>query len=167
MTFCQEKVVTSSLSHGRSCAKAALVASQIVRPARSAGIASPFGHAHAAGRTVPGEHHVGVEIDLRKVDDLAVLRRLHLGVQLQLLDHIRDPARAEAFPGEHRAGPRAQHRPHGHFDGARVGGRDDPDAVVRRDAEDVARRLDRGLQLGLADGRSVRAAKRRASKLVE
>ena len=42
-TFCQEKVVTSSLSQGRSMAKAALVASQMVRPSRSAGIQSPFG----------------------------------------------------------------------------------------------------------------------------
>src|SRR6056297_3596195 len=43
MTFCHENVVTSSLSQGRSCAKAALVASQIVSPARSDGIAFPFG----------------------------------------------------------------------------------------------------------------------------
>jgi hypothetical protein len=42
-TFCQEKVVTSSLSQGRSIAKAAEVASHSVRPARSAGIASPEG----------------------------------------------------------------------------------------------------------------------------
>ena len=42
-TFCQEKVTTSSLSHGRSIAKAAEVASQIVSPLRLAGIESPFG----------------------------------------------------------------------------------------------------------------------------
>jgi len=42
-TFCQEKVVTSSLSHGRRCAKAAEVASQIVSPLRSAAIQSPLG----------------------------------------------------------------------------------------------------------------------------
>ena len=41
--FCQEKVTTSSLSKGSAWAKAADVASQIVRPARSAGIQSPFG----------------------------------------------------------------------------------------------------------------------------
>jgi hypothetical protein len=141
-----ELVPGQVLRKGRACRVADRQARAI------AGIASPFGQAHAAGRPVPGEHHVGVEIDLRKIDDLAVLRRLHLGLELQLLDHIRDPARAEAFPGEHRAGPCAQHRPHGHFDGARVGGRDDADAVVRRHAKDLARRLDGGLQLGLADG---------------
>ncbi len=42
-TFCHEKVATSSFGHGRSCAKAALVASQMVRPLRSAGIAEPSG----------------------------------------------------------------------------------------------------------------------------
>ena len=42
-TFCQENVVASSLSQGRSIAKAALVASQIVSPARVAGMALPFG----------------------------------------------------------------------------------------------------------------------------
>ena len=42
-TFCQEKVATSILSHGRSIAKAAEVASQIVRPSRSSAIQSPFG----------------------------------------------------------------------------------------------------------------------------
>ena len=42
-TFCQEKVTTSSLSKGSGCAKAALVASQIVSPARSAAIHSPSG----------------------------------------------------------------------------------------------------------------------------
>ena len=43
MTFCQEKVVTSSLSQGSSCAKAAEVASQIVSPFRSLGMTSPEG----------------------------------------------------------------------------------------------------------------------------
>ena len=42
-TFCQEKVTTSSLAKSRRCAKAAEVASQIVRPCRSAGMKSPFG----------------------------------------------------------------------------------------------------------------------------
>ena len=41
--FCQENVATSSLSHGRSMAKAAEVASQIVSPPRSAAIQSPLG----------------------------------------------------------------------------------------------------------------------------
>ena len=37
-TFCQEKVTTSSLAKSSSCAKAAEVASQMVRPPRSAGM---------------------------------------------------------------------------------------------------------------------------------
>ena len=42
-TFCQEKVTTSSLDQSSRCAKPAEVASQIVRPLRSAGIQSAFG----------------------------------------------------------------------------------------------------------------------------
>ncbi len=42
-TFCQEKVTTSSLSQSRRWAKAAEVASQMVRPSRSAAIQSAFG----------------------------------------------------------------------------------------------------------------------------
>ncbi len=42
-TFCQEKVVTSSLSQGSAIANAAEVASHKVSPARSAAIQSPLG----------------------------------------------------------------------------------------------------------------------------
>ncbi len=41
--FCQEKVATSSFGQSSLCAKAAEVASQMVRPSRSAAIQSPFG----------------------------------------------------------------------------------------------------------------------------
>ncbi len=41
--FCHDQVTTSSLSQGRRIAKAAEVASQIVRPRRSAAIQSPSG----------------------------------------------------------------------------------------------------------------------------
>ena len=43
ITFCQEKVTTSSLSHGMSMAKTAEVASQMVRPSRLSLIQSPLG----------------------------------------------------------------------------------------------------------------------------
>src|SRR3954464_5612399 len=42
-TFCQEKVTTSSFGQSSGCANAADVASQIVRPWRSAAIQSAFG----------------------------------------------------------------------------------------------------------------------------
>ena len=41
--FCQEKVTTSSLGKSSGCANAAEVASQMVRPLRSAAIQSAFG----------------------------------------------------------------------------------------------------------------------------
>ncbi len=79
--FCQEKVTTSSLSQGSACAKAAEVASQIVRPARSAGMLGLGRHPNARGRAVPGEDDVVVEVDLFEVDDVAVggLERAGLG----------------------------------------------------------------------------------------
>jgi hypothetical protein len=108
-TFCQEKVTTSSLSKSRSCAKAAEVASQMVRPSRSAGIEVAVRHAHAGGGAVPGEDHIAVEIDLaRKIRQLAIGRFILRGVELQLLDHVGDPAGAEAFPGHHVDAARAQ-----------------------------------------------------------
>ena len=44
MHFCHEKVTTSRLAHGMSCAKTADVASQIASPFRSAGGAKLGGH---------------------------------------------------------------------------------------------------------------------------
>ncbi len=57
ITFCQLNVVTSNLSQGRSIAKAALVASQIVRPSRSSGIHHRW-NADTRGGAIPCEHNV-------------------------------------------------------------------------------------------------------------
>ena len=142
-TFCQEKVVTSSLSQGRSIAKAAEVASQMVRPCAVGRDGIAIRQAAARGGAVPGEHHVGIEIDGREINDLAIGRHLDHGVQLQLLDHIGDPAFAKAFPGQHfdRAG--TQQRPHRHFDRAGVGTGDDADAVIGRHAQNFAGQVNR------------------------
>jgi hypothetical protein len=85
------------------CAKAAEVASQIVRPARSAGIASPFGT--RTPEVVPFQ----VKTTSRSKSSAPDRRSRHravvtVGVELQLLDHVGDPAGAEAFPGDHLAG---------------------------------------------------------------
>ena len=99
--FCQEKVTTSSLAQSSFCANAAEVASQMVRPSRSAVIQSAFGHAHARGGAVPGEDDVGGRIDLGEIGDFAIAG-VQLGdvLELQLLDDVGDPAFAEGFPGE-------------------------------------------------------------------
>ena len=104
--FCQEKVTTSSLAKSSVCAKAAEVASQIVRPSRSA--CDPVGvrHAHARGRAVPGEDDVGGRIDLGEIR--AVRHRApsidgHV-LELELLGDVGDPAFAEGFPGQHGDG---------------------------------------------------------------
>ena len=97
-TFCQLKVATSILSQGRSCAKAAEVASAMVRPSRSSAIQSPFGHAHARGGAVPGEDDVARRIDRCEVGKLAVGRLEHGRVELELLDRRRSPSPRRSSP---------------------------------------------------------------------
>ena len=78
--FCQEKVTTSSLAQSRSWAKQALVASQMVRPLRSAAMKSPFGT--RTPEVVPFQVNTrsasGRTLD--EVRQLAVGRVEHLGV---------------------------------------------------------------------------------------
>ena len=160
-TFCQEKVTTSSFAKSRRCAKAAEVASQIVRPAAVGRNEIGIRNAHAGGRAVPGEDHVAVEIDRREIGQPAVVRFDDAGIgELELLDDIGDPAGAEALPGDHVDAARAEQRPQRHLDRAGVGGRHDADPVVGRHLQDVAGELDRLLELGLADLGAVRAAER-------
>jgi hypothetical protein len=87
---------------GRSCAKAALVASQMVRPARSAAIASPFGTRTPAGRAVPGEDDIACRN--RWSRDPASRRRAVMILRTSssfscLTTSVTQPA--EAFPGQH------------------------------------------------------------------
>ena len=160
--FCQEKVVTSSLGQSRSCAKAAEVASQIVRPLRSAAIQFGVGNAHARGGAVPGEDDVVVEIDLGEIGQLAVGRLQRARVlELELLDDVGDPAFAEALPRQHVDAARAEQRPQRHLDRAGVGAGRDADAIVGGNAEHFARQVDRVLELGLAELGAMRAAERR------
>ena len=166
-TFCQEKVVTSSLSQGRSCAKAAEVASQSVRPPRSAGITSPEGHAHARGRAVPGEADVVIEIQGPEIHDRAVTGLVHACLDGQLLHGIGHPSGAEAFPCDHLHRALAQHGPHRHLVGAGVRSGHDADAVVGGNAEKRAGILDGLPELRLSDAGAVRAAERRLRKPVE
>ncbi len=66
-------------------------------------------HAHARGRAVPGEDHVTVEIDRGKVGKKAIVGGDLAGAgELQLLHDVRDPARTEAFPGDHVDAARAE-----------------------------------------------------------
>ena len=165
MTFCQEKVVTSSLSHGRSCAKAADVASQSVRPARSAGIAVAVGHAHAGGGAVPCEADVVVVIECGHIDDMAVVGGVHCGVDLELFDNIGDPARAKAFPGHHFGRAFAQAATTWPSRRRRCRRRARCRSGSPR-ARPEFRGSDRWLrQFGFTNGRTVRAAQGRVSKI--
>ena len=123
------------------------------------------GDAHPRGGAVPGEHDVVVEVDLRKVRQLAIGRLQRPRVlELELLDDVGDPALAEAFPGQHVDAARAEQRPQGHFDRAGVGPRRDADAVIARDAEHFARQVDRELELGFGELGAMRASQRRVSE---
>ena len=159
-TFCQEKVTTSSLEKSSSCAKAAEVASQIVSPSRSAAIQSASGT--RTPEVVPFQVKTTSRVlvsTLREVGQLAVRRLDDAGVrELELLDHVRDPALAEALPGQHvdRAG--AEQRPQRHLDRAGVGGRHDADAVIGRHVQHLAGEVDGELQARLAELGAMRAA---------
>ena len=114
-----------------------------VRPVRSAAIQSALGtrtplvvpfqvnRMSLAGRSPP------------RSADLAIIGGAHVGIELQLLDHVGDPAGAEALPGEHGDRPRAEQRPHRHFERAGVGGGDDAEPVVGGQAEQRVRPVDR------------------------
>ena len=160
-TFCQEKVTTSSFAKSSFCAKAAEVASQMVRPSRSAAIQSAFGT--RTPEVVPFQVKTTSRFlvsTFAEIGQLAVSAPLmtRASVELELLDHVRDPALAEALPGQHvdRAG--AEHRPQRHLDGAGVGGGHDADAVIGRHLQHLAGQVDGELQARLAELRAVRAA---------
>ena len=129
------------------------------QPLAAGGNEAAIGHAHARGRAVPGEHHIAIKIDSAKICNCAIRRIEHTRiVQLELLDHIGHPARAERLPGQHVDAPCAQNRPHGHFHRTRVGCRHDPDAVIIGYAKHGASQINGALEPGFADFGSVRAA---------
>ena len=127
-----------------------------------------IGNLHARRGAVPGEDHIMVEIHGGEIGDVAIARGDDADVlQLELLDHIGDPALAEAFPGQHVDATRAKQRPHGHFDCAGVGGGHDTDEIISGDLQDFAREVDGQLQLHLSDLGAVRAAQRRIGEILE
>ena len=155
-----------------------LVPGQILRKGSRGGIADgkpltvsldpiAIRHAHTRGGAVPGKDDIVVRIDTGQINNLAVFGGLDRRVEFKLFHHIGDPARAKAFPSEHFNRAFAQQVPHGHFDRARIRGGYNADPVISGDAEDVACALDRGFQLGLADGGTMAAAQGRISELIK
>ena len=111
------------------------------------------GHAHAAGRAVPGEDDVARRIDPAEVADLAIIGGADFGIELQLLGDVGHPAGAEALPRQHGHRPRAEQRPDRHLHRAGVGGGDDAEPVVGGQAaaaRGCARSLRRSLALPIA-----------------
>jgi hypothetical protein len=148
------------------CAKAAEVASQMVRPLRSAGMKSPL--ATRTPEVVPFQ----VKTTSRSKSTLprgrAARRRAPRTCARRssfscLTTSVTQPC-AEALPGDHVDAAFAEQRPQRHLDGAGVGGRNDADAVVGRDLENFAGQRDGLLELGLADLGAVRAAERRVRR---
>src|SRR5674476_651975 len=116
-------------------------------------------HPHAGSGAVPGEHHVGVEVDFAQVGQLAIGRFQHRDIfELELFLDVGHPAFAEGFPGQHGHGLSAQQRPQRHLDRPGIGGRHDADAIIGRNFQHVAGEVDGAFELRLADLGSVRAS---------
>ena len=134
--FCQEKVTTSSFGHSSGCANAAEVASQMVRPVRSAAIQSAF------GTRTPDV--VPFQVKTTSLAGSTFARSgsspyagLECGdvLELELLDDVVDPTLAERFPGNERHWARAKQRPERHFDRAGIGGGHDADSIIGREPQ--------------------------------
>ena len=131
---------------------------------------NPIGvrHAHARGGSVPGEHHVAVEIDLAQIRQVAVRCEQSARVgQLELLDDVDDPFAAERFPGEHVDAARPEQRPERHLDRARVRRRHDGHAIIGGKLEQLTRSRERKREPLLRLGLAVVAAEQRAAEPVE
>jgi hypothetical protein len=94
-------------------------------------------------------------------------RRAGWWVELQLLGNVRHPAFAKRFPGQRGDGASAQHRPHRHFESARVRTGHNADAVRFGQLKNFAHQIDAISQTRLADLGAVRTAQRFGSQLVE
>ena len=81
------------------------------------------GDADAGGGAVVGEDDVVIEINGTEVGKFSVVGFVAGDVlELELLDHIGDPGRAERFPGANVESACTEEGPHGHLNGAGVGG---------------------------------------------
>ena len=148
------------LVQSMSYAKRREVASAKLRPSRSAAIQSPLGT--RTPLVVPFQVNTTslARSTAVEVGKLRRNRRRIVGVELELLDRVGHPALAEALPGQHGDRPRAEHRPHRHFERAGVGRRDDADPVVVGQPQQLAHQLDRFGEPRLAEPSAVRAAER-------
>ena len=150
-TFCQDQVTTSSFAQGRSMAKTAEVASQMVSPSWASGIQSPSGT--RTPEVVPFQVKTTSRSESTWRRDRAARRRAPRAAdvrELQLLGDVGDPALAEGLPGQHIDAARAQQRPQRHLDRAGIGAGDDAEPVVGGHAEDRPAAVDRLGQLRLA-----------------
>ena len=100
-----------------------------------------IGNAHARGRAVPGEDHVMVEID--RARDREARHRRAVSFRASLSFSCFTTSETQPSPKLSQAsmstGRCAQQRPHRHFDGARVGGRNDADQMRRREPRSTSR----------------------------
>ena len=120
------------------------------------------GHAHAGGGAVPGEEHVAAEIDWARSGSLpySALRTRRSSSLSCLVTSVTQPSPklSQASASTPRC---AQHGPHGHLEGAGVGGGHDGAHVARRQAQQRLGLVDGELQARLAFLGAVRAAEER------
>ena len=107
------------------------VASQMVRPCRSAAIQSAFGTRARRCGSVPGKDDIAREVDLAKIGQLTVsgLHDAHVA-ELQLLDDIDHPILAEGLPGQDVHTARTEQRPQRHLHRAGIRARNDGHEII-------------------------------------
>ena len=116
-------------------------------------------HFHARSGAVVSEDDVVVEIYFAEVGQQAVVGFV-LGdvVELELLEHVCDPAGAEGLPCAHLNATSAEEGPHGHFHRTSVGCRDDAADISFGQTEDGGRFVNDFFDARLSRLCAVRAA---------
>ena len=136
------------------------MASQIVRPSRSAAIQSAFGT--RTPEVVPFQVKTTSRVLVSTCDEVGQLAVGRVMTRASSSFSCLTTSVTQSLPKLSQAsrstGRGAEHRPQRHLDGAGVGGRHDADEVIGGDLEHLAGAVDRSLQARLAELRAVRAA---------
>lgn len=117
---------------------------------------------NSRGGSVEGEANVVVRVGLRHIGKGSVVGSVFVDLdrvsEVEVGNGITEPSLSEGFPVEDIDVLGSQHVPHGHFVGSGIGGGDNSDEVVLRDAQDALCLVNGVSETFLSDLGSVRAS---------